>query len=284
MGDIVWLASYPKSGNTWLRVFLTNLLHKGDGPADINKLGMGNAADRRGFDEALGVESSDMSRDEVECSRPLFYRKLAAASSDRVYLKVHDAYIYTSSGEALIPRDVTSRVVYLVRNPLDIAVSFAHHLSKTVDATIDVMADANYAFASRRDRLLDQLEQRLLSWSGHIVSWLDQTSLPVYLMRYEDMLREPIASFEGCLRFLDLDPGTSEIKRALSFSSFSVLSGQEREAGFREKPPSASTFFRSGKAGGWQAILTEEQIRLVLNEHSGVMKRLGYVDDDLSPL
>jgi hypothetical protein len=283
MGGIVWLASYPKSGNTWLRAFLANLWHTGDGPADINNLSIRNAADRRTFDEALGVESSNMTMDEIERARPAFYRALAAGSPDTVYLKLHDAYVYTSAGEPLIPADATRRTVYLVRNPLDVAVSFSDHLGKAPDVTLECMGDTGFSFSAWKDRLPEQLEQRLLSWSGHVQSWLDQTALPVYLMRYEDMLRQPLSAFRGCVEFLGLDAGVAEIERALAFSSFSALSAQEKSSGFRERSPAARSFFRKGKAGDWRENLTEQQVQLILRDHSAVMQRLGYISESGSP-
>jgi hypothetical protein len=283
MAGIVWLVSYPKSGNTWLRAFLSNLWHKDDGPADINSLSIPNAADRKLFDETLGQESSDMTLDEVERARPSLYRALASGRSDPVYLKLHDAYLHTAAGEPLIPSDATSRAVYIVRNPLDVVVSFADHLGKTIDATIDCMADRGYAFAASRDRLPEQLEQRLLSWSGHALSWLGQTEVPVHLMRYEDMLGEPVETFSRCLEFLDPDVSGSEIERALAFSSFSALSAQERASGFRERSPSAKSFFRKGRAGGWRDVLSDGQRQRILEDHGAVMRRLNYLRDDGSP-
>jgi hypothetical protein len=283
MGGIVWLASYPKSGNTWLRVFLSNLWHKGDGPVDINNLSIHNAADRVTFDETLGVESSNMTMDEIERCRPRLYRVLALASADPVNLKVHDAFVDTSAGESLIPQDATSRAVYIVRNPLDVALSFADHLGKAVDETIACMANTEFAFSSWKDRLPEQLEQRLLSWSGHVQSWLDQTSVPVHLMRYEDMLREPASTFGECLRFLEIEASAEEVARALSFSSFSALSAREKASGFRERSPTAKSFFRKGKAGDWRESLTGSQISRLLEDHGPVMRRFGYIADDGTP-
>jgi hypothetical protein len=275
MGDIVWLASYPKSGNTWLRVFLANLQQKDGKPADINALPTGSAADRRRFDDALGVESSDLTRDEIERSRPAFYRALAAASAESIYLKVHDAYTLTSCGEPLFPGDGGSRAVYLVRNPLDVAISFAHHLRATTNAAIDAMANPDFAFGAWSDRIGLQLEQRLSSWSGHVLSWLDQGTIPVHLMRYEDMLREPTQTFGACLDFLEIDVGKSELERALDQSSFSALRTQEEAFGFRERRGD-KPFFRSGRAGAWRGSLTDAEVHRVIREHQTVMRRLGY--------
>ena len=76
---IIWLASYPKSGNTWLRAILTNYLNQDKQPASINELiGGSGAVSRHEFDELLGLESSDLRPDESEQYRPLFYKLLAS--------------------------------------------------------------------------------------------------------------------------------------------------------------------------------------------------------------
>ena len=78
---MVWLASYPKSGNTWLRALLTNYLLDGGGPASINALIGSWIANRRDlFHRYTGVPSSDLSGEEVLRLRSLFHERLAADS------------------------------------------------------------------------------------------------------------------------------------------------------------------------------------------------------------
>ena len=141
MSQIVWLASYPKSGNTWLRAFLTSFQRDNGMPVDINALQVGTiASDRNMFDHALGVGSSDMTEEEIERYRAVACRHLALRSVTPLYLKIHDAYVFTCTGEPLIPADATQGAIYVARNPLDVAVSFARHLNRTVEEAVDRMA------------------------------------------------------------------------------------------------------------------------------------------------
>src|SRR5438105_4789062 len=138
MGEIVWLASYPKSGNTWVRVFLTNYLRDGSEPADINDLdGAPIASDRNRFDELSGVESSDLTADEVARYRAAVYRAFAAETEGLLFVKVHDAHRDPDCSEELFPAEVTRHVVYIIRNPLDLTVSLAHHFGISIDETLD---------------------------------------------------------------------------------------------------------------------------------------------------
>ena len=118
MGGIIWLASYPKSGNTWLRAVLSNYRDDGEEPADINELGGGPIASARSpFDDAVGVEASDLTEAEIERYRPRIYRQMAESSQETLFLKVHDAYAYTADGLPLMPKEATAGVIYIVRDP-----------------------------------------------------------------------------------------------------------------------------------------------------------------------
>jgi hypothetical protein len=136
---IVWLASYPKSGNTWFRVFLANYLEDRDRPVSINALGSGAgmthgiASARHLFSEMLAIDAGDFSHEEYDCMRPDAYRALARRAQETPYLKVHDANVATADGEPLIPPDGTACALYFVRNPLDVAVSFANHSRQSLD-------------------------------------------------------------------------------------------------------------------------------------------------------
>lgn len=278
MSQIVWLASYPKSGNTWLRVFLANLQGDGERPADINNLDILDAASsRRAADDALGAECSDLTPEELDRYRPAVYRSIAHRSEKTLFIKTHDAYMADAGGEPFFPADVTKAAVYLVRNPLDVAVSFARHRNATVDDTIDRMSRETESLASRQDRLELQLPQRLLSWSQHVSSWLDQRAIRVRMIRYEDIHADPCDEFSALLRFLGMKVDAERVRRAVTFSSFDALRRQELERGFRERPFGAISFFRSGRVGGWRETLTTQQVEQLVRDHGAMMRRLGYL-------
>ncbi len=175
MGNILWLASYPKSGNTWMRILLTNYLRDADEPADINQLDTGPIASaRHAFDENVGVEASDLTAEEIERYRPFVYEHMSESSDQTLYLKVHDAFTCTEEGYPLISKRATKGVLYLIRNPLDVAVSSAHHAKKSLDEMASAMGNARHGFVDKEDRLHCQLRQRILTWSGHVLSWVDE--------------------------------------------------------------------------------------------------------------
>lgn len=275
---IIWLASYPKSGNTWFRAFLANLLRKTDKPADINELEGGPiASSRQLFDEATGLSSSDLTPEEIENLRPFVYQYIARNSSEIVFHKIHDAYTLTSEGLPIVPADATKGAIYFIRNPLDVAVSFAYHSNMSFEAITEAMNNIDYAFCSKTSRLHMQLRQKLLSWSGHYLSWTEQSHFPVLLMKYEDMLQSPYEIFSKAVEFCGLQFTEEEINAAIQKSSFKELQKQEKEKGFREKSPDSQTFFRKGKADIWKEELPASLAEQIRNDHRYVMAKLGYI-------
>ena len=285
---LIWLASYPKSGNTWTRVFLTNYLGRDEaGPADINHLDGGPiASDRVLFDEVIGVEAACLLPEEVRRLRPRVYcwmAREAARARKPLFVKVHDAWQRLPSGEGLFPAEATRAVIYIARNPLDVAVSLAHHNGQPVARTAARLCDpATVIGETAGDADADagrQLPQFLGSWSDHARSWLDDSGLPVHRMRYEDMLADPAAAFGAMLAFAGVEVDPERLARAVQAAAFERLQEQERERGFRERRQTATAaFFRQGRAGGWREALSPELAAQIVQANRGMMRRLGYVE------
>jgi hypothetical protein len=282
MNRIYWLASYPKSGNTWARIFLNNYLHDADKPADINRLKGGPiASDREIFDRWAGVEASDLAREEIANLRPEVYRQMAQHINHPLYIKVHDACTRNVEGAQLFPTDVTGGVLYLVRNPLDVAVSYAHHGGRTLQQTVETLCNSDGLVYEQRDRIAPQLPQRLLSWSQHVLSWVDDSGMRVTVVRYEDMLTDPSAAFASVLAALDLEYDGARLERAVSFSRFEIARQQESRAGFKERSMRADApFFREGRTGAWRDELDSALAEQILRTQAAVMRRFGYLDAD----
>lgn len=281
MKRIVWIASYPKSGNTWFRIFLTNFLRDGDAPADINDLAGGPIASARDwFDEAVGYDSGELTFDEIDALRPDVYRYRARTAAETLYLKVHDAYTFLPDGRPLFPPEATCAAIYLVRNPLDVVASYAHHVGgNRLDATIRDLADPRMELAAFNATEDNQLRQKLLTWSDHTASWADAAGFPVHVIRYEDLLREPIRTFGDAVRFLGLPDDPARVGKAAHFSRFEEVRRQEQANGFREKLPRSPSFFRKGQAGAWRDELSPEQVERVLSSQQAALRRFGYLDE-----
>lgn len=283
MSGFIWLASYPKSGNTWLRLMLACVRNGGAPPDFRTRSGFAPiAADRHGFDEALGIESSDLTEAEIATLRPQVYAAQAAQAEAPLLRKVHDAWTLTPAGVPLFPPDLTLGVVYLVRDPRDIAASLAHHSGLGLEEAIAALGDPHRTLAQGRRRLTEQLPQRLLNWSGHVGSWLDAPwRQPPLLLRYEDMRAAPLAALRRVVEWLGWPADTVLLRRAVDATRFETLQAAERDLGFHERPHGARQFFRRGESGGWRDELSAVQAARIVADHQAVMRRLGYFTNPL---
>lgn len=273
MGAIIWLASYPKSGNTWTRAFLHNLLINPDEPADINRfnsfcLGENKAEYYNHFDPR---PLSTLTRKEVAELRPKAHHLLTQAFPDSVFVKTHN-YLGEWEGVPLVTMEYTAGAIYIVRNPLDVTISFARHFGITIDEAIEQMADLSMGTPTT-DLIVRQVYS---SWSNHVKSWTQRRGPNVHVLRYEDMFSQPFKTFGGVARFLGLNPPRERLQRAIANSSFKVLRAQEQEHGFVERT-AHSRFFRVGQAGQWRKVLSPEQVAATVSAHREQMARFRYV-------
>ena len=277
---IIWLASYPKSGSTWLRLQLDEYFEESGDPHDINKPGvtLDNASSRLLFEEYLGLDSSELHDDEAMELRPDLFRAIATFHQHRVWLKVHDAQHKLDDGRLLFPTESSACVVYIVRNPLDVVVSQAFHDGDAeMDRAIDMLCDPDAAISGGPGL---QLRQVLTDWSSHVASWIDQSATPLVTVRYEDMLQDNFGILRSVVATALPDVAISEerLHNAVARTRFSKLQRIEQEQGFRERRPNQARFFRQGKAGGWRDYLTPDQVRHICSAHAPMMMRLGYLD------
>lgn len=274
---IVWLASYPKSGNTWTRAFLHNLVHVTSGQTraqkinELDRFSVGSAI-KPLFEEVVGFDLTDEHRAEVAAARSKVQQRMADAVEGLVFVKTHQAIVIDRE-HPTINFAVTAGVIYIVRNPLDVAISYAHHLGKPIDFAIDFMNMKN-AETSVTEK---QVYEVYGSWSQHVLSWTRKPHPAIYVMRYEDMLNEPGKTFGALARHLLFRPSDEQLAEAIDRSSFERLREQEEKAGFQERPEKAERFFREGRAGQWKEILTSEQIQRIVDAHGEQMQRFGYL-------
>jgi hypothetical protein len=274
MGYIVWLASYPKSGNTWLRTFLSNLLNR-RAAADINALAEEFPYDIGGrFYQALDPRPcNEYSRAETLALRPQVQRMIADQNPHVTFVKTHSALVI-EDGYQLIDPSLTVAAVYIVRNPLDVAVSFSSHRGKSIDDTIDLMAMEGAVEVGSENAA----QEFFGSWSQNVESWTRTGSRAILPVRYEDMISSPRKTFSRIATFLGIGTSRERLDRAIRLSSFRVLKSQEQRAGFNERPQSAAApFFRKGEAGEGLKLLSTEQINRIVSAHRSHMERFGYM-------
>lgn len=253
---IIWLASFPKSGNTWTRSFLAQYFMPAGEAPDINALRRFTTADvRQDFhDKAAGRPFVAADFDEWLTLRPRVLRLIAGSKPHHHFVKTH-SQIARIGPYDLIPPEVTAAAIYILRNPFDVAPSYARHLSIPIEEAIARM---------QSPRNLNATESRIFEvigrWDAHVDSWTGAPGLPRHVMRYEDMIADPERAFRGLLAFLQAPVKEGALRRALRKTSFDALRRQEEEKGFIERPAGMERFFARGEVGAWREDLTRDQI------------------------
>jgi hypothetical protein len=274
MGNIVWLASYPKSGNTWLRAFLANLIANRNEPVQLNDL--------RQFcdDESLperyanlaGKPARELDFAAVSRLRPQVHSTIAAAHPRTVFVKTHNPAIYPEQDPVHNPA-VTAAAIYVVRNPLDVVVSMAPHFGLSIDEAIEFMGHED-AGSPNEDHFIGQW---LGSWSSHVAGWSEQKFHRVLFLRYEDMLDKPAKAFGKVAKLVAPTADAARVERARRHASFRTLAQLEQRDGFIECSHKTERFFRNGRTGTWREALTREQATRIVARHRQQMARFQYV-------
>jgi len=283
-GGTYWLASYPKSGNTWVRTLITVLCKQTLETPDINSIGIPIASSKELIEQVLGIEIDELSIGEIDHLRPLVHKNLASFSEifersrGKPIVKTHDAY-----HEKLFPASYTAGAIVIVRNPLDIAVSYANHSKITLTRSAKLICSGKHFLCDQEDHSLNQAKQKLMSWSHHVSGWVN-ADIRRLIIRYEDLHQDPLRYFSDIIQFLGWEFSKEYIEQAIKQCEFDKLQRLENDHGFYEKIPGVKNFFNEGKIGSWQCHLPPKQIQNIIDCSRETMYQLGYIDDQDQPL
>ena len=274
--SIIWLASYPKSGNTWTRIFLANYLMNGDKPVPINQVhrfGSGDSIPRM-YHMVAGRQIDVKDYQLTLRLRDKVLTGIVANKADINFVKTHNINA-DAFGITLIPERYTRSAIYIIRNPLDMLVSFSKHFGSSHEAAADAISRQDHSNAADAN----SVTQFLGGWSEHVESWTEKTPFPVCVVRYEDMLEKPQESFSKLLTHIGIPIDEARLEKAIRFSSFDEVSKQEDQSGFVESSPKNDRFFNKGESGQWKTELAPEIIEKIKKDHRKVMKTYGYLDE-----
>jgi hypothetical protein len=205
--------------------------------------------------------------------RPKVQMEIARTNRGIATVKTHNA-IMSDRGFPLINPQATAGAIYLVRNPLDVAVSYAELRGQAIDVTIEQMAASG--FAGWAQGVAYWISG---SWTENVKSWTEPAH-PIFLvLRYEDMIGRPVETFGSVARHLRLNPTAAQLAAAIEMASFDRVQAAEREQGFDERPEKARTFFREGRVDQWRDRLTRDQVSRIVATHREMIKKFSYLPD-----
>lgn len=279
-GRTVWLASFPKSGNTWVRAIITAL---GVDPHlfGVNSLGAGltphhlwSAAFHFGLDPRW-FDRSELDQLRRQLVVTVDRSRGGPGHDAPFFRKTHEVFRLGSPGAEPFPLDATRAAVLVVRDPRDVACAYAPFFGLDIDSAIDAMATASGN--TRGSPAWGITAQPWGTWSTHVRSWLDaDVPFPVHVVRYEDLHTDTVGTLAPVLEAVGLECTREQLAEAVESTGFERLQALESSQGFRESSPHAEKFFRQGRAGGWRDELTPHQVATIELHHREMMSTLGY--------
>lgn len=273
---INWLASYPKSGNTWVRCFLqayfTNKI-------DINELTISVQDDvAPAYQTGIRDDITRRPIDIQHLARPMALLRFVEQYNSQnlsipLFIKTHSPNV-SCNGIDMLPANLTRSVVYIVRDPRDVLPSYAKHMGVGIDVGLKWMTDKYRTLNPTEHRVADYISD----WATNVDSYLVDKEHNVLIVKYEDMRVSPFKEFRRILTHLGIDPIDCRIRSAIELVELDKLRAKEKKEGFLESSPHAKDkFFGRGEVGSYVEKLSIKQINKIERKFYTVMKKLGYI-------
>tara|TARA_Y100000996_G_scaffold396780_1_gene363210 strand:- start:27 stop:875 length:849 start_codon:yes stop_codon:yes gene_type:complete len=282
MNKIIWIASYPKSGNTWLRYFLGNYYFNNKDNFEpeiiknIKKFHLDKELIKSKFHNQDFIKNPyNVSKYWIESQKKLEIKK-----GNVVFLKTHNALINIENNE-FTNSDLTLAIIYIIRDPRDVVVSYSKYRHLDYDKTIEHMIGSKVNIPFVRDAKDASNIEITGSWAFHYNSWKDGISvIPRIIIKYEDLLSNSENIFTNIIKFLSnimkFEVNYKKIKSSNNLSKFTKLKNFEEKNNFFENN-SSENFFRIGKSGNWKKELNKDQIKKIEDSFKIEMINLGYL-------
>jgi hypothetical protein len=269
---IFWIAGYPKSGTTWVQLFLETYLNQT--PLYINNPYQYSQIDSqtRHYQAIANQAINTLQDSTLYLLRPAALINLLINADTDLVLKTHHANIGIDEGIPIIPSSLTKQALYLVRDPRDTVISLSQQLELDLDETITLLCDQN-AHTTRGNTYHEG--HFISDWSTHVHSWTHTTTYPIAIVRYEDLLTDPETHFTTVLEALGRPAEPTPLKFAIEQTALPHLQAQEHDHGYWQT--AKGRFFDNGTIGHWKTILSPDQTHRIETAHKDVMQKLGYL-------
>lgn len=273
-GSLIWLASYPKSGNTWMRCLIE--AYRNNGYLDINNIrsSFGDSGELM-YQAVSPTNAAEISEAEVYLLRPAALMNAMTQFKPPRIVKTHFANLTGPIVPPMIPPQITKCGIYIVRDPRSVAVSWSKHFAHNMDNVVQMMGHERTKLSPPGNDD-GQCIVYASSWSNHVQSWTDEERFPVLIIKYEDLLEDTEKHLKAVVDFLNWENDDARIKKAVRASALSKLKKQECESGFKEKSQHTEKFFTNGGTR-WKDELAPIHIRQIEKDHRVMMKKCGYL-------
>jgi len=268
---IIWLASYPKCGNTYLRAFLSHYLEDEQKSFSFEKLNRIKKFESQStFESILG--QGRLGKNFYYYPHCLNIQKelIRILPQENLIFKTHHFY-GSFDGNKFTNEENTLLFFYLVRDPREVLVSYARHSGTSIDEMLKFFVD---------DNLINRLQfETKVNWKLNYRSWKTFNKVPNYFIKFEDLIKNPEKIFQSIVfllsRYTSIVYDEIKIKKIINLTKFENLKLHEKQFGFSEAK--GSNFFYTGKTNSWKKILTTRQISIVEKSFRKEMTELNYL-------
>ena len=282
---IIWLTSYPKSGNTWVRSFISTILFSVNGENDFSNLGQIRQFPDRIFFKEYVKDFGDVyevARNWINVQNYLnLDRKIKIFKTHHVNCTIENNPFTNLNN--------TAGVIHIVRDPRNVVTSIMNHWSlKDINASKELIINENNWLGLKNhenDVRSNQIPTLISSWKTHYNSW-KQNSQNYLLIKYEDLILNPLIYFNEITKFVSkvtkLNFNTEKVKKAIETNSFENMKNLEKKGLFKENAlnrerNSKVDFFNLGPENDWKKIFDKKISSEIENKFNNEMRELKYI-------
>tara|TARA_Y100000590_G_scaffold469790_1_gene659742 strand:- start:1668 stop:2486 length:819 start_codon:yes stop_codon:yes gene_type:complete len=271
---ILWIASYPKSGNTWVRSLISSYLFSKNGSFDFNLL---NEIPRFPADKQFAplINLQDLLKDPLEITKYWHAAQLRLNLDNRIkFLKTHNACV-SYKGRWFTDEKNTAGYIYIVRDPRSIACSNAKHSNISLEKAVFSLLNENEIGYNGKYKLAETPG----SWKINYLSWKKKKKFDGIIIKYEDLIDNAEKEFTKILTYvkkkMNIEIDKKKIIKSVDSCQFFKLKEMEDKHGFKEA--THSKFFRIGKKDSWIKELSHDLRTEIEVNFKNEMKELGYL-------
>ena len=282
---IIWIASYPKSGNTWVRSLLSSYLYSEDGSFHFDLLNNILKFPSKKYLEYFIKDFSDIKKVSeywiASQERINLYNE-----NKNIFLKTHSA-LCTLEKNPFTNKQNTQAVIYIVRDPRNVITSVGNHYFMNIEESYNFMIDKNRILTGDKWGGDDfGISEILGSWSQHYKSWKNIKFAPVLNIKYENLINDTEKSLIEIINFLqkftNIKINNKKISKTVESCNFENLQKMEKKEGFveaahSEKSNKTVSFFHLGKKNNWENLLNQEMEKKIREAFHDEMKELKYI-------
>ena len=277
---IIFIASYPKSGNTWLRSIISSLIYNRKGKFSFDdlkniflfsQLANFNNIDGKEFNKDGNLNYKWVSKNWIKAQKLINNKK-----KEIVFYKTHSVRGIVSNNY-FTDESVCKAFIYIIRDPRDVVVSLSKHAGVDINLALNDML-----FNEKKMTLFKKVNELVSTWKNNVDSWMHFKNVPRLIIRYEDLINNIDASINQILEFLNnitdlnINNNINLLKSVKNSTSFKRLQLLEKKQKFSEATIH-SKFFRKGISGGWKQVLNNNQLDQIINNLKEPMKQLNYL-------